>query len=117
MLTDIHQLRVILEKPEYWTQGVVARIRDGKPCGAVVPEAYSWCLMGAVTKVTYNSKSPKQREERRRYLVESLAKHLDPAESVCVVDNETGRLVVFNENSTYEQVRDLVQKAFETERG
>jgi hypothetical protein len=49
-MTKAYQL---IDAPEKWTQGVVARQADGTPCRAHDPRAVAFCVSGAVQRVYY----------------------------------------------------------------
>ena len=46
------EARALIEAPEHWTRGSLARSEDGKPCDPRSPAAVRWCANGAMAKVT-----------------------------------------------------------------
>ena len=40
-----------------WCQGLLARLADGAACGVLDPDAASWCLLGALNRVTRSDAS------------------------------------------------------------
>ena len=41
----------LLDSPEKWTTGELARDKDGNKCDPLSPEAVCWCIEGAYRKV------------------------------------------------------------------
>jgi hypothetical protein len=40
----------LIDAPEKWTQGVLARMADGTPCSAHDPQAVAFCVSAAVQR-------------------------------------------------------------------
>lgn len=51
-LDTLKQMRILLDKPEHWTQDVYARNIEGKSTLVTFDDAYSFCLYGAHRKIT-----------------------------------------------------------------
>lgn len=54
---DLRAARNLIERPEAWTKGVVARDTFGSPITPDSSDAVCWCAYGALAKVT-RSASP-----------------------------------------------------------
>jgi len=84
----IHEL---LNRPERWTQEVMARDINGETSRLRGNEAVSWCLLGAMFKCYPN-------ENERLEVGVKIKRRID--------DN----IVDFNDNGTYKQVYNLVKE-------
>ena len=48
------EAKSILSDPQHWTKGSWARDRSGNICNEKSPDAFCFCLFGAVTRAGYN---------------------------------------------------------------
>jgi hypothetical protein len=52
-MKTVHEIlkaaRQRIEKPEHWTQGFMARDKDGNPTKSTNREACQWCALGAIS--------------------------------------------------------------------
>ena len=45
--------RALLAEPGRWTQGALARTAGGSECGALDPDAHTFCTVGAMMRADY----------------------------------------------------------------
>ena len=69
LLEHLKEIRIMLSKSEHWTQKCTARDKDGKHVGFDGKHAYSWCIVGAVYKIT---KSGKEAADILNYLSDTI---------------------------------------------
>lgn len=53
VLAKLKEIRVLLDQPMHWGKNSQGRDESGQPCSAASVHACSWCLDGAVQKVTH----------------------------------------------------------------
>lgn len=63
----LKRMRELLATPSLWTQGVLARDKDGLPTGAYNENATCMCLMGAAINAHDNTKDPSDFEDLIEY--------------------------------------------------
>jgi hypothetical protein len=51
LLTDLRELRQLLEDPARWTQFTAARNANGARANPLSPVAVRWCLVGAIQRI------------------------------------------------------------------
>jgi hypothetical protein len=86
--------RELLADPKNWTKGWFARTKDGSTTHPDDPKAVCFCSIGAVGKTT-----PGQIKLRR--------------DVINLLDQVTGGIVQFNDNSTHAEVLAVWDKAIE----
>ncbi len=74
--------RQLIAQPKGWTQGTLARDKDGLQLSYESPEAYSFCLIGAIDRASGFSSKTKDTEtlttlEARNAALDSLANVLN----------------------------------------
>lgn len=99
VLERLISLRELLSSPDHWTQRADARDAFDCPWPPDSSEACKWCLTGGIYMVTANVENSgalaiEIRFELRRYLPYV----------------QFGRLAMFNDHSTYEDVIGLVDR-------
>ena len=52
--------RIMIEQPENWTKGVLARHRNGNPIGYDTKNAYCFCMVGALCRASNDGLIPEE---------------------------------------------------------
>lgn len=86
--------RLLIEKPEHWTQGLFARDSEGYSAPSRSPEAVCFCAMGAVMRASGDD--PELEYEGIHLLAQALGKQ---------------GLASFNDNRCHEEVLSLFDRA------
>jgi hypothetical protein len=93
------EMRRLLEfyegHPERWTQKVFARDKHGEKVAITSPDAYCFCLVGAILHL---------------FSHDDLAVHRRMREHV-----PDGKIAIFNDSSTFNEVLDVIRLAVEQE--
>lgn len=90
----------LLDKPEKWTQGFIARDESSNPTAPLDDYAVCWCLLGALDKCY-----------PRHYLeVRKINKTTECRLSEAIRKKYSKSLVQFNDNpnTTFDQVRSIL---------
>lgn len=99
-LETLRQMRILLDKPEHWTQHVYARDIDGKMAVTISDDAYSFCLYGAQRKLT--------KDGMLSFTVHQIL--MEAMETIGSWDDEIGH---FNDTHTHDQILALLDAAIE----
>jgi hypothetical protein len=115
-MTDLEFLlavRGVLDSPEKWTQGRLAKAADGIAVKKVdSPDAACWCIVGAGTKVTTRDSGQHPADWLGRLLeIPTFYPAIEPFES------HYRQVVLFNDSitTTYDMVADILDKAIARE--
>lgn len=97
-------MRALIAKPENWTKDFFARDINDISCSSKSNEAVKWCLLGAFSRI-----------KNKDYFVNTAARCY---EIMCSLVKKRGfaYISVFNDNSTHEEVIDLLNEAIQVSR-
>lgn len=87
----------LLDKPEKWTKGYLARTTGGRPINADDPNATCWCVFGALARCEYTGEAWIIAVSKLRFEIGS--------EYISIPEWNDA------EETTYEQVIDVLKKA------
>lgn len=116
VLEDILGVKELLNSPERWTKESYGRNANGMPVMGNDPRAVCFCLLGAVDRVVWGTKSTDE------YTREENAEKLERRKSIMLVLNSYVKdrtanykaisgLIDFNDNATYEEVMAMLEEA------
>ena len=92
----LHATRALISEPEHWTQKTSARNANGDPVAVLDREAFSYCLTGAVKRVTNVSDA-----------------YSDVIRALQSFDPRGWSLMLFNDSHTHAEVLHWIDKAIE----
>ena len=101
---DLQAVLALLQPRGAWTQHSIARTKHGNPCWPLTPNAFSWCLTGAIYRVTTFAVAPdlphlgypyEAIDRRRDNMIHYLVRLLPPCSY-----SPTNTLMVFNDHPT-----------------
>lgn len=63
----LEEIKAVIDTPEKWTQGTQARDKEGNKVALFNSDAVSFCLIGAMVKVKFNTNFPDDEVGYRHY--------------------------------------------------
>lgn len=83
------KIKELLSDESKWTKGAIARDKDGVQTWSGSPNAYQWCLVGAIHKCYSNSS----------HIEQILANYF-----------KGSSIAVFNDNATFAEIRKVIEE-------
>jgi len=109
ILIDYRPLKELLSDKNRWCQGTRAKTKEGYPISEKDPKAVRFCLLGAIGHLYY--KADWQSLVVKNHIMERLENLIErksPPEWIPSLIE--GGLTLFNDNNTFEDVRELVNR-------
>lgn len=107
-MSKLEKIRALIEDPSTWTQDAWARNACGREVDFDSPKAVSFCLIGAIRRVTAEDKTEGD------YFLEYLTAALD-IRGYRAADSYS-RLQVFNDTTTHADVIEVLDEALALKR-
>jgi len=107
----LRAVKTLIAKPENWTQNTAARDKRGMAIYIEAPEACSFCLSGALDRVTYDNRAPNSTTHFE--LLNLRRKSSDLLSTTLMSTKFVNHYIRYNDTVSHREVIELLDRAIQ----